>query len=338
MRMTLNNRWATGARASLALGVLGVMLCACASPGAGAAGAKKADVSISLDDDDVPKARARDAQPKKADTTEAQAPDDPAMTRAAQQLQDLLSKQGQPASRALGAPRASAPDGAQTTKARAPQVFEVPPPPQDEPIAPVVIAAPASAPVTEPAPAPLPAAPEPASRAPVVAPSPVPAAPASAGTATKPASTGFRIATARLATRVESFGRFTAMDASRVARGRATPVLLYSELDGFAHRTQAGLPPPPAEAGVIDDGSTQWTISIAQRVELYSADGRLVQLIPEQVVKDLAMRRRRDHYLVQRLTLPPTLSAGGYTLKVVATDQATGQTDEANVTFTVVER
>ena len=127
--------------------------------------------------------------------------------------------------------------------------------------------------------------------------------------------------TASLCSRVESFGRFTPLTPSTIQPGRATPVLLYTEFEGFQHRTQAGLPAPMTAEPDGRESDTDWVVEIEQEVTLYDATGLQCMHIPAQAARDTAKRRRRDHFLVQRLTIP-ALPPGQYTLKVTARDRA----------------
>jgi hypothetical protein len=138
------------------------------------------------------------------------------------------------------------------------------------------------------------------------------------------------------ASRVESFGRYTPMDLQQVPAGQAIAMLLYTELDGFAHRSPAGLPPPPEGFESENDrGQTEWIVKVSQEVAVYGPGDVLVRAVPSQVAKDVSKRRRRDHYLVQRLDLPRTLAAGEYRIKVSVKDEATGQVAEAIVPMTI---
>lgn len=179
--------------------------------------------------------------------------------------------------------------------------------------------------------------------APVVKPLSAPAAAAPAvprAVAAADSAKGFSVSALAICTRIDGFGRFVAMDTTRLPSGRATPMLIYTELDGFAHRSAAGLPPPGGDGAGTDDGSTEWVVHVGQKIIIYRADevGTLVRLYEEQLSRDVANRRRRDHYLVQRVTLPATLTPGKYTLKAEVRDLATGAVAERQVPLTIVGR
>lgn len=295
---------------------------------------------------------ATSAEPKLS--TDA-APADP-YQQAADDLQSLLRSGSQPtptqpssgSTTSTPNPRATARSstkpstltaGRPAAAPRQPRVFEAPPPPQDP--------EPRTADEPTPTPAPLAINRSTASDPPQVftslspstplpAPTPTPQPTPASATPPQPEPPAFRISALHACTRIEAFGRFTKADTTRIPAGRPTPLLIYAELDGFSHRTAAGLAPPPDAANAPDDGTTQWIIEIGQELAVFSSAGRLQFKIPEQFARDEAKRRRRDHYLVQRVTLPATLPPGSYVMVVTARDLATSATDQARLPFSVV--
>lgn len=138
----------------------------------------------------------------------------------------------------------------------------------------------------------------------------------------------FRVSALALCSRVEGFGKYTRVESVRPpGGGRAVPLLVYTQVDGFAYRTRDG-----AAVGA-DDGKTEWVIELGQSVVVYrmGADGKSdvqVKVEPEQSARDVAAFKRRDHFLVQRIELPTPLVAGKYVVKVTLRDKATGMVDE----------
>ena len=268
----------------------------------------------------------------------------------------LASRTPAPKSKAIAQTKPeSRPEPKPESKARPPRVYEAPPSPAaplslladplssdplrgelDADAAPVMTTASATATTAENEVAPAPIA----AQAPVstqhTANTPQLAAAAAPAMALASEQTGLHISALHACTRIEGFGRFTRADVSRLIAGRATPLLIYVELDGFAHRTAAGLAPPPGAAGLPDDGSTQWIVEVGQELAVFSAAGRLQFKVPEQIARDEAKRRRRDHYLVQRVTIPASLPPGGYSMVVTARDIATDATDQARLSFTII--
>lgn len=137
---------------------------------------------------------------------------------------------------------------------------------------------------------------------------------------------GLSIAHAALCRRVEGFGRYDALDTTTLVAGRAQPVIVYVEPEGFAHR-----------AADTPDGAQRWTVELSQELQLYhDADGTLAWMDREQNISEASRRQRRDFYLVRRIDLPATLSIGAYRLKVVVRDRVSGTVAESIIPMQVV--
>ena len=141
-------------------------------------------------------------------------------------------------------------------------------------------------------------------------------------------SGAFQISGLALCSRVDGFGKFAKVESVR-ATGKPVPLLIYTQLDGFAYRTRDG------SSTATDDGKTEWVVEIGQSVVVYrmGADGASkgdvqVKVEPEQTARDVASFKRRDHFLVQRIELPTPLVPGKYGVKVTVRDKATGVVDE----------
>jgi hypothetical protein len=179
-----------------------------------------------------------------------------------------------------------------------------------------------------------------------------------------------RLSRVALASRVESFGRFEPLSAPGVAfvrdgtgdggvgsvtggaggtwsieAGRAQAALVYAEVEHFTSRPGEGSGddtaanadeparrPEPARAGA----DQQWTVELAQRVELFASDGTRVWQTPEQRVVDRSRTLRRDFFIVQRIVLPASLALGRYDLKVSVRDVASGAVAQASLAVRVV--
>lgn len=142
-----------------------------------------------------------------------------------------------------------------------------------------------------------------------------------------PKGPSLRIGALALCSKVEGFGKLVRMETARIT-GRPVALLVYTQVDGFAYRTTGGAATAP------DDGKTQWVVDLGQSVVVYrlGADGKepdeQVLYVPELPCRDVAVGKRRDHFLVQRIELSPWLVAGKYAVKVTVRDKATGQVDE----------
>lgn len=152
------------------------------------------------------------------------------------------------------------------------------------------------------------------------------------------ASGSISIASVALCQRVESFGRYLPFPQSEFAAGRSQDVIVYTEVEGFAERAWSAATDAPGERlAASSDSAAQWITEVSQEVTLYSADGYQSLHRPEQVVRDVSRRSRRDYYMVQRITLPPTLAIGRYTLKVTIRDKTTGAEAQKNIPISIVE-
>ncbi len=145
-----------------------------------------------------------------------------------------------------------------------------------------------------------------------------------------------RLPAALLVKRVDGFGRFTPFDSTpngptRFLAGRAHPVLVYVEVAGFT----STLKPPTLATGSREP---EWVIDLTQELRLFhDADGVLAWHSRPQPARDGSRRQRTDHYLVQRITLPATLTIGAYNLKVIIRDAGhNSATAEAVIPFQLV--
>lgn len=139
-----------------------------------------------------------------------------------------------------------------------------------------------------------------------------------------------RISDAQLCTKVESFGRFDPFKSNAFLAGRQHRVIVYVELDRFASR-----PATSSESELAKSGN--WVVELSQELELiHDADGRQQWYRPPQTVIDASRSRRRDFYLVNTIELPPTLSVGAYSLKVILRDKTTGSVDERVIPIQII--
>lgn len=133
-------------------------------------------------------------------------------------------------------------------------------------------------------------------------------------------------------TRVEGFGRYTALGAETFLVGQPIRVLIYTELDGFSARAaRAGDP------GMSAADPAKYAVELSQSLTLYhDPSGLVAWQRPPQAVIEPCKAKRRDFFLVQRLSLPATLSVGKYNLKVRVTDVTSGSEAESILPIHVV--
>ena len=126
-----------------------------------------------------------------------------------------------------------------------------------------------------------------------------------------------------LCRRVVTFGVYDEMDEREFVAGRTTRTIVYCEVRNFkSQQTSEG----------------QFQAVLGTRLEVLSADGTSMWQREEPEIEDLCRRRRTDFFLAQRVTLPPTLPAGEYVLKVYVEDRLSGRASEAAHPFTIIEQ
>lgn len=147
------------------------------------------------------------------------------------------------------------------------------------------------------------------------------------------------LGTVALCTRVESFGRYTPLSSNRIIAGRATRVIVYSEVQNFA-QSATSTPSFAVDAPEADSPANapqNWTVQLGQELSLYlDSDGSRQWHQPEQSVKDSSRSKRADYYLVQLIDLPSNLSVGRYNLKVRVRDKANGAEVERSLPLEVI--
>ena len=141
---------------------------------------------------------------------------------------------------------------------------------------------------------------------------------------------GVRIARAELCRRVDGFGSFQPFPRNDFMAGQTNRVIVYAEIDRFAHR-------PRAET--TDGGAPGDTLAVELSQELllvHRADGRLAWRRPPERIIETSRNIRRDFFLVTEVELPRTLTVGSYLLKVRIRDEIAGSVDEVSIPLGVV--
>jgi hypothetical protein len=145
-----------------------------------------------------------------------------------------------------------------------------------------------------------------------------------------------KIQTVALCTRVTGYGQFAPFPGTTFLAGRSQPMIVYVELDRFAHRDLNATPGSddarsdgPRAVSASDIGS-RYAVEVAMTLELFlmsssgisadQPDALLVQRRPRAIDKRMSRNKLRDYYLVTRMDLPSTLRAGRYHLKVTVED------------------
>lgn len=142
-----------------------------------------------------------------------------------------------------------------------------------------------------------------------------------------------RIARTALCTRVEGFGQYQPFPEYTFLAGRATRMIVYTEIENFSHRAaHSGDPGANTLAG-----SDLLAVELSQELRLWhDADGSMQWRMPEQPIVEVGRHKRRDFFLVQQIELPPTLSVGKYNLKITIRDKVSGGVDERSIPIKIV--
>lgn len=126
------------------------------------------------------------------------------------------------------------------------------------------------------------------------------------------------VTTVALCRRVVTFGVYDELAKSDILAGGPLPMIVYTEIENLVPET-------------ADDGYS--ITRLATRLEVLTADGQSVWAHQEPEIVDRCRQPRRDFFVAQRVTLPPTLSAGDYVLKVWVEDKTSGRAGETTHPF-----
>jgi hypothetical protein len=121
---------------------------------------------------------------------------------------------------------------------------------------------------------------------------------------------------------VSQFGVYEPFAPARFDAGKETPVIIYCEVANFASKQAAG---------------DQWETKLGYEAAVYKENDAAMPVIgkkPTNIV-DRCRNRRHDFFVADRITLPPSLAAGNYVLKVTIVDQQANRITEATVPLSV---
>ncbi len=120
--------------------------------------------------------------------------------------------------------------------------------------------------------------------------------------------------------RVGTFGVYDPMTSDDFVAGHSIEAIVYSEVANLSSELNS--------EGLFET-------RLSTRLEVLTADGESVWQHEEAEIIDVCRRRRTDFFVVQRVTLPPTLPVGDYVLKVLVADRLSGRADEAAHAFAI---
>jgi len=132
-----------------------------------------------------------------------------------------------------------------------------------------------------------------------------------------------RVPTVEFCTRVSAFGVYDAIPDAQLLPFQSNRVIIYMEVDNFLSQHFDNEP---------------WRTVLASKMEVLTTDGQSLWTHSEPKIEDTSHRRRRDFFLAQLITLPPSLGPGDYVFKVRVEDVQAAKVAEAVRPFTISER
>ncbi len=112
---------------------------------------------------------------------------------------------------------------------------------------------------------------------------------------------------------VTNFGIYEEMPLNAFVTGQRVQTIVYSEIDHLSSGRDA-------------DG--MFRTVLGTHLEVLTEDGKTVWQDEQPEIVDRCRRQRRDFFVAQRVTLPATLPAGDYILKVFVEDKLSGRATE----------
>jgi len=123
-----------------------------------------------------------------------------------------------------------------------------------------------------------------------------------------------------LCRKVTTFGVYEEMAPEEFLAGRTVQSIIYCEMRNV-------------RSEVTEEG--RFRSVVATRTELFTPDGRSVWQREEPEVVDTCRRQRTDFFIAQRISLPPTLPAGDYILKISIEDRIAARAAESTRPLTL---
>lgn len=127
-----------------------------------------------------------------------------------------------------------------------------------------------------------------------------------------------RVQNVAMCRKVLTYGSYEEMAAEDFVSGRSVQTIVYAEIENL--RTVA-------------DSNGIYETRLATRLEVLTADGKSMWQREEPDVVDRCRHPRRDFFVAQRVTLPPTLPVGEYVMKFHVEDKASGLMAESQAAF-----
>jgi|CXWL01.1.fsa_nt_gi hypothetical protein len=129
-----------------------------------------------------------------------------------------------------------------------------------------------------------------------------------------------RVKSVALCRKVVTFGSYEEMPPDEFVSGRSIQTIVYAEIENLRASAESN--------GVFET-------KLSTRLEVLTAEGKSMWQREEPEVIDRCRRPRRDFFVAQRITLPPTLPVGEYVLKFSMEDKTSGMIAESSATFSL---
>jgi hypothetical protein len=131
------------------------------------------------------------------------------------------------------------------------------------------------------------------------------------------------IPTIALCTSVKSFGVYTPLASPRMIAGRDHEVVVYCEVQNFTSTQTA---------------DKTWETKLTQELELFTESGLAVwpEKAGAQPLEDSSHNRRHDFFISRLITLPASLPAGNYVLKITISDEQSHRVAQASTQVQLV--
>ena len=136
---------------------------------------------------------------------------------------------------------------------------------------------------------------------------------------------GLALPTVAICQTVSQFGVYEPITPAQFDAGKETPFILYCEVANFASQLAS---------------NRQWETKLSYAAAVYMENDASMPVIgkkPTNIV-DRCSNRRHDFFVADRITLPPSLAAGKYVLKVTIVDQQANRIAEAMVPLTIASK
>lgn len=129
-----------------------------------------------------------------------------------------------------------------------------------------------------------------------------------------------RVRSVALCRKVSTYGSYEEMSPDEFVSGRSIQTIVYAEIENLRAASEA---------------SDAFETKLSTRLEVLTTDGKSMWQREEPEVVDRCRRPRRDFFVAQRITFPPTLPVGDYVLKFSVEDKGSGMLAESAVPFSL---